>query len=180
MNNEQKRETWFDRVDLRDIRSKFLGLKMLSNFPLEVLLEKTDVDGNPVRVFSVGNKSNKLLVAFNEFTYTYFGVVDKDKRPGLYPMGYIPTDLTDNRTKTWFELVSNANKGRTIDGKTYEEAFISYHQEKLNEKYDSKIENLKQQQDVLQHMRDKEVSEIYDFVGIDQKSIKDSEPEMAE
>ena len=131
MSNDKK-ETWFDTFDpqvaLDAMKTQFPNEMKFGEF---LFHDSKNNLGQNVVIIKTYNGILKNFY-FNQFGYIGYNNMGMNNHADMF---------SDVRyTKAWFEIMSALNKGRLIEGKTYEDAFLDYHKSIIEDEYESRME----------------------------------------
>ena len=75
--------------------------------------------------------------------------------------------LLNESTKIWFNVMKECCKDKTIDGKTYEEAFHEKHKKIIDDRHFSTIEEINEQKEMVNSSHDNSILELNEIIGKD-------------
>ena len=140
------KEDWLDNVTEEQLRGFFEHSKLAKIKELRSVKIIQDDEGNK-RVFFNYDAYSRTMDTNEIAVFDAFGQITPYQRQyhDARTVKDLDSIVNDEDLINWHLMVSSANRGRVIDGKTYDEAFIEYYQDIINTGYKKVIDDFQTQ-----------------------------------
>ena len=164
MSNDKK-ETWFDNLDINIIKEEFSKIPEFvccDDIDHNVISRDTDNEYISRTIPRVGifiinrTTGHKDNIWFTEYSYVF--PTKSNFKTGSYASDDIDSVRGVVFSNSWFNIMRRCNKGRIIQGKTYEEAFKEYHTKEIESEYNKEVQRASLQKVAAEVNRDKKTN----------------------
>lgn len=161
------KKDWLDNINVDEVRDFFTeNIVDEKSYVAEVHFVRSETRNNVVLVLT---RNPLTKTSFTHF-YDAYGVVYLDDE-GIFTNKFKGKDMVG--LEGWYNVVKNANEGKTINGDTYSDAFRKHHEGMINSCFTSDIEKLERELQTLKASRNSAYRKLSEILEMKESNINE-------